>query len=76
MSKKAPAIIKRDTRENWAKSSYVPDTNVIIIMDNDDGSVSLMVGDGKNNVNDLPDIFTNKMFGFSRVENDDEILRL
>lgn len=75
MSKKAPAIIKRDTRENWLKSSYVPDTNVIVVMDNEDGSVSLMVGDGKTNVNHLPDIFANKMFGVSRVEND-EILRL
>lgn len=75
MSKKVPAIIKRDTRENWAKSSYVPDTNVIVVMDNEDGSVSLMVGDGKTNVNYLPDIFANKMFGISRVEND-EILRL
>lgn len=75
MSKKVPAIIKRDTRENWAKSSYVPDTNVIVVMDNEDGSVSLMVGDGKTNVNHLPDIFANKTFGFSRVEND-EILRL
>ena len=76
MGKKAPAIIKRDTRENWAKSAYVPDVNVIVVMDNDDGSVSLMIGDGKTNVNDLPDIFANKNFGFSRVENDDEILRL
>lgn len=75
MSKKVPAIIKRDTRENWAKSSYIPDTNVIVVMDNEDGSVSLMVGDGKTNVNYLPDIFANKTSGVSRVEND-EILRL
>jgi hypothetical protein len=75
MSKKVPAIIKRDTRENWAKSSYIPDTNVIVVMDNEDGSVSLMVGDGKTNVNYLPDIFANKTLGVSRVEND-EILRL
>lgn len=57
MSKKPPAIIKRDTRENWRKSSYVPKENVIIIMDNDDGTVSLMFGDGRTNVNFLPDIF-------------------
>ena len=31
--------------------------NVIIIMDNDDGTVSLMFGDGRTNVNFLPDIF-------------------
>ena len=47
MSKKSPAIIKRDTRENWLKSSYIPEENVIIVMDNSDGSVSLMIGDGE-----------------------------
>ena len=61
MSKKnrEPAIIKRDTVDNWAKSTYVPAQNVIIIMDRKDGSVSVMIGDGKNNVNDLPDILKN-----------------
>ena len=58
MSKKnrEPAIIKRDTVNNWAKSTYVPAQNVIIIMDKDDGGVLLKIGDGKTNVNDLPDI--------------------
>ena len=32
MSKKDPAIIKRDTRINWMKSKYIPEENVIIIM--------------------------------------------
>lgn len=56
MSKKNPAIIKRDTRTNWMKSKYIPEENVIIIMDNEDGTISLMVGDGEHNVNQLPDI--------------------
>ena len=56
MSKKQPAIIKRDTRLNWSKSKYIPEENVIIIMDNDDDTVSLMIGDGETNVNSLPDI--------------------
>ena len=56
MSKKQPAIIKRDTRSNWSKSKYIPEENVIIIMDNDDDTVSLMIGDGETNVNSLPDI--------------------
>lgn len=56
MSKKNPAIIKRDLRINWLKSNYVPDKNVIIIMDNDDGTISLMIGDGECNVNALPDL--------------------
>lgn len=56
MAKKNPAIIKRDTRNNWEKSKYIPEENVIIIMDNDNGSISLMIGDGKTNVNQLPDL--------------------
>ena len=56
MAKKNPAIIKRDTRKNWEKSKYIPDENVIVIMDNDDNSISLMIGDGETNVNELPDI--------------------
>lgn len=56
MAKKNPAIIKRDSVKNWKKSSYIPDENVIIIMDHEDGSISLMVGDGETNVNNLPDL--------------------
>ena len=55
-NKKNPAIIKRDTRKNWEKSKYIPDENVIIIMDNEDGTISLMIGDGESNVNTLPDL--------------------
>ncbi len=63
------AIIKRDLRKNWEKSNYIPAENVIIIMDNDDNSISLMIGDGKTNVNQLPDILKKKV-----VENDILIL--
>ena len=59
MSKKNPAIIKRDTRMNWMKSAYIPEENVIIIMDNEDGTISLMVGDDEHNVNQLPDLLAN-----------------
>jgi hypothetical protein len=59
MSKKSPAIIKREKRSDWEKSSYVPEENVIIIKDNDDGTISLSIGDGETNVNDLPDILGN-----------------
>lgn len=59
MSKKNPAIIKRDTRINWMKSKYIPEENVIIIMDNEDGTISLMIGDGEQNVNSLPDLLAN-----------------
>ena len=36
-------------------------------MDNDDGSVSLMIGDGETNVNELPDIINEKPFAKSTV---------
>lgn len=40
MSKKTnSAIIKRDSLENWSKAkNYIPKENVIIIVDNPDGS--------------------------------------
>ena len=59
MAKKNPAIIKRETRAHWKKSNYIPDENVIIIMDNEDDTISLMIGDGETNVNELPDILKN-----------------
>ena len=62
MARKNSAIIKRDTRENWGKSNYIPAENVIIIMDNDDNTVSLMIGDGETNVNQLSDILNDKPF--------------
>lgn len=65
MAKKNPAIIKRDSRDNWTKSKYIPEENVIIIMDNSDDSISLMVGDGETNVNELPDLLTTKSFALS-----------
>lgn len=60
MARKNSAIIKRETRENWEKSNYIPDENVIIIMDNNDDSISLMIGDGETNVNQLPDMLEKK----------------
>lgn len=75
MAKKNPAIIKRGRREHWKKSSYIPDENVIIIMDNEDGSISLMVGDGESNVNDLPDLLNENQFARATV-NEQSILIL
>ena len=74
MAKKDPAIIKRDTRENWAKANYVPKENIIIIMDNSDGSISLMIGDGKTNVNKLPDMLREGAFSKAVVGEDVLIL--
>ena len=72
MAKDNNAIVKRDTRTNWQKSKYIPKENVIIIMDNDDGSISLMVGDGETNVNDLPDLLKNN--GLNNAIVDDDVL--
>lgn len=77
MPKKNPAIIKRDTKENWLKSNYIPKENVIIIVDNPDGTISLMVGDGETNVNNLQDILLSEQVPFSKsIVNNEEILML
>ena len=75
MAKKEPAIIKRDTRENWLKSKYIPKENVIIIMDNPNGTISLMIGDGETNVNQLRDLLEDNLFG-EKVVVDNDILFL
>lgn len=76
MAKKEPAIIKRDTKENWEKSKYVPKENVIVIMDNPDGSISLMVGDGEKNVNELRDLLQDNLYGAKAIVNNEDILIL
>lgn len=75
MAKKEPAIIKRDTRENWLKSKYVPKENVIVIMDNPNGTISLMIGDGETNVNELCDLLEESVFG-AKANVDDDVLIL
>lgn len=69
MAKDNSAIVKRDTRANWQKSKYIPKENIIIIMDNEDNSISLMVGDGKTNVNNLPDLLKSNLTN-ATVNND------
>lgn len=77
MAKKEPAIVKRDTKENWLKSNYVPKENVIVIMDNSDGSISLMFGDGFTNVNKLPDLLkSNTQSARSSIVDDNDVLIL
>lgn len=76
MAKDNTAIVKRDTRTNWQKSKYIPKTNVIIIMDNDDNTISLMVGDGETNVNDLPDLLKNIPASSSNATVDEDVLIL
>lgn len=73
---KRSAIIKRDTVENWKKSAYIPDENVIILMDHDDGSISLMIGDGETNVNELPDLIEKRHSSFSKAVVDENTLIL
>ena len=69
--KNNPVIIKRDSTINWKKAvNYIPDSGVVIIYDNEDGSIQLKIGDGESKVNDLPDILNRT----SSVE--DEVLQL
>lgn len=74
MAKDNAVIIKRDTKENWQKSKYIPKQNVIIIMDNSDGTVSLMVGDGITNVNLLPDLLKSKAILDGAVVDEDILI--
>ena len=74
MAKRNPAIIKRDSKENWKKSKYVPEENVIIIMDNPNGSISLMVGDGETNVNLLPDLLLAPSKKQVKIKNSDTLI--
>lgn len=76
MAKKEPAIIKRDSKENWMKSKYVPKENVIIIMDNIDRTISLMIGDGETEVNKLPDLLKGEVFGAKALVDNDGVLIL
>lgn len=56
-TKNGVSDIRRDTLENWRKAkNYIPNTNTIIIVDIPDEKVLLKIGDGKTNVNDLPNI--------------------
>lgn len=75
MARKNPAIIKRGKRSDWEKSNYSPEENVIIIMDNDDETISLMIGDGETNVNKLPDLLNERPFARATV-NEKNILVL
>lgn len=75
MARKNPAIIKRGKRSDWEKSNYAPEENVIIIMDNDDETISLMIGDGETNVNKLPDLLNERPFARATV-NEKNILVL
>jgi hypothetical protein len=45
-------------------------------MDNDDNTISLMVGDGETNVNDLPDLLKNIPTSSSNATVDEDILIL
>ena len=56
---KEPAIIKRDTVNNWAKSTYIPAQNVIIIMDKEDVVVLLKIGYVNFFFIELPNILKN-----------------
>lgn len=77
MAKEKAVVIKRDSRKNWEKSKYIPNENVIVIMDNTDGSISLMLGDGETNVNFLPDLLKVKgIKSFSSAIVDEDVLVL
>ena len=47
-------IIKRDTLQNWQKAvNYIPNSNVLIVIDNPDGTSDIKLGNGEDKVNEL-----------------------
>ena len=62
------------TKENWLKSKYVPKENVIIIMDNKNGTVSLMIGDGETWVGDLRDILKTPLLKEEAIVDEDTLM--
>ena len=47
-------IIKRDTLSNWQKAeNYIPNSNVLIVIDNPDGTSDIKLGNGEDKVNEL-----------------------
>jgi hypothetical protein len=43
-------------------------------MDNEDNTISLMVGDGETNVNDLPDLLKNAPASSNAIVNEDVLI--
>lgn len=70
-------INKHDTEENWNKSSFIPKQGEVIVYDIDStyNYERIKIGDGENNVNDLPfvavqsDYSTNDKLNPSYIKN-------
>ena len=55
-------IIKRDTLQNWQKAvNYIPNSNVLIVIDNPDGTSDIKLGNGEDKVNELDVLISGKV---------------
>ena len=71
-------IIKRDTLSNWQKAvNYIPNSNVLIVIDNPDGSSDIKLGNGKDKVNELEILISGKVdIKTPKVDEDEGVLML
>lgn len=71
-------IIKRDTLPNWQKAvNYIPNSNVLIVIDNPDGSSDIKLGNGKDKVNELEILISGKVdIKIPKVDEDEGVLML
>lgn len=71
-------IIKRDTLSNWQKAvNYIPNSNVLIVIDNADGSSDIKLGNGKDKVNELEILISGRVdIKTPKVDEDEGVLML
>lgn len=70
-------LIKRDTLENWNKAkNYIPSTNILIVVDNPDGTSDIKLGNGKDKVSELEVLISGKVDVKPPIVDDDGVLTL
>ena len=71
-------IIKRDTLQNWQKAvNYIPNSNVLIVIDNPDGTSDIKLGNGEDKVNELDVLISGRVdIKTPKVDEDEGVLML
>ena len=70
-------LIKRDTLENQNKAkNYIPSTNILIVVDNPDGTSDIKLGNGKDKVSELEVLISGKVDVKPPIVDDDGVLML
>lgn len=70
-------LIKRDTLKNWEKAkNYIPNTNVLIVVDNPDGSSDIKLGNGRDKVSELEVLISGKVDVKTPIVDEEGVLML